>query len=80
MRDLVSSVVFIAEHSTQDWEHTKTLKDLLVKAKWVGGTYTVTCEFEIPKKNRKMISNIFQKKKKIFQGETNSFLFSLEPS
>jgi len=42
MRDLVSSVVFIAEHTVGDWKSTKTLKDLLVNAKWVGGSYTVT--------------------------------------
>eukprot|EP01091_Cochliopodium_minus_P015072 TRINITY_DN5267_c0_g1_i1.p1 TRINITY_DN5267_c0_g1~~TRINITY_DN5267_c0_g1_i1.p1 ORF type:complete len:313 (-),score=114.67 TRINITY_DN5267_c0_g1_i1:113-1051(-) len=41
MRDLVSSVVFIATHSTS-WEETKTLKDLIVKAKWTEGSYTVT--------------------------------------
>ena len=43
MRDLVSSVVFIADQSN-DWQSTKTLKDLLVNAKWTGGSYTVTCK------------------------------------
>jgi len=41
MRDLVSSVVFIAEQNVE-FKSTKTLKDLLVNAKWVGGSYTVT--------------------------------------
>lgn len=40
MRDLVSSVVFIAEHATN--AKTKTLADLFVNAKWVGGAFTVT--------------------------------------
>lgn len=40
MRDLVSSVVFIAEQATTP--HTKTLADLFVNAKWVGGAFTVT--------------------------------------
>lgn len=40
MRDLVSSVVFIAEHASTTT--TKTLADLFVNAKWVGGAFTVT--------------------------------------
>jgi CBS domain-containing protein len=40
MRDLVSSVVFIAEHASNC--QTKTLADLFVNAKWVGGAFTVT--------------------------------------
>jgi len=40
MRDLVSSVVFIAEHASNT--QTKTLADLFVNAKWVGGAFTVT--------------------------------------
>jgi len=40
MRDLVSSVVFIAENATGPT--TKTLADLFVNAKWVGGAFTVT--------------------------------------
>lgn len=40
MRDLVSSVVFIAEHA--ETPNTKTLADLFVNAKWVGGAFTVT--------------------------------------
>ena len=40
MRDLVSSVVFIAEHAST--AKTRTLADLFVNAKWVGGAFTVT--------------------------------------
>ena len=40
MRDLVSSVVFIANQNGT--EKTKTLADLFVNAKWVGGAFTVT--------------------------------------
>lgn len=40
MRDLVSSVVFIAEQATSP--ATKTLADLFVNAKWVGGAFSVT--------------------------------------
>jgi len=40
MRDLVSSVVFIADQATS--AATKTLADLFVNAKWVGGAFSVT--------------------------------------
>jgi len=40
MRDLVSSVVFIAEQASSP--ATKTLADLFVNAKWVGGAFSVT--------------------------------------
>jgi CBS domain-containing protein len=40
MRDLVSSVVFIAENAGN--ASTKTLADLFVNAKWVGGAFSVT--------------------------------------
>ncbi len=40
MRDLVSSVVFIADQATTP--ATKTLADLFVNAKWVGGAFSVT--------------------------------------
>ena len=40
MRDLVSSVVFIAEQAESP--ATKTLADLFVNAKWVGGAFSVT--------------------------------------
>jgi len=40
MRDLVSSVVFISEQQSQ--KATKTLADLFVNAKWVGGAFSVT--------------------------------------
>jgi CBS domain-containing protein len=40
MRDLVSSVVFIADQATS--ATTKTLSDLFVNAKWVGGAFSVT--------------------------------------